>query len=185
MTEANKTAPPGDAPPVASSDDPRETGRQLRPGLWQTINERYPGSMITKESFVSLALLTKPLAQSRLTMISSCGVHLKTDRPLDVCHPFGDFNFRRVPSSATHNDLIIHQLKYPHDDADLDINVIFPIERLQELVGEGRLSALTDHFFSFIGYNMDPEKFERTVARDIADAVADEERADVALLVPA
>ena len=43
---------------------------------------------------------------------------------------FGSAAFRR---SARHEDLIIHQLKYPHDDADVDINVIFPIERLQEL----------------------------------------------------
>jgi D-proline reductase (dithiol) PrdB len=120
-----------------------------------------------------------------MTLISSCGVHLKTDKSLDVCHPFGDFSFRRVPSSAKQDQLIIHQLKYPHDDADLDINVIFPIERLQELVEEKRLGGLTDNFFSFIGYNMDPERFEGTVARGIADAVVNEERADVALLVPA
>jgi D-proline reductase (dithiol) PrdB len=76
-------------------------------------------------------------------------------------------------------------LKYPHDDADLDINVIFPIERLHELSQEGILGGLTPNFFSFIGYNMDPGKFERTVAPDIARAVVDEERADCALLAPA
>jgi D-proline reductase (dithiol) PrdB len=165
--------------------DPRETGRQLRPGLWQTINERYPGSMIEKDSFVPLAKLRKPLSEARLTLISSCGVHPKTDPPLDVCHPFGDFRFRRVPSKLRHEDLVIHQLKYPHDDADLDINVIFPIERLQELASEGVVGGLTANFFSFIGYNMDPERFERTVVLDIAEAVASEEKADAALLAPA
>ncbi|MGA8452100.1 MAG: hypothetical protein WA690_10270, partial [Candidatus Acidiferrales bacterium] len=95
------------------------------------------------------------------------------------------FRFMRVPSGAKHDDLIIHQLKYPHDDADLDINVIFPIERLQELCEEGRLGRLTPNFFSFIGYNMDPEKFERTVAVGIAEAVVQEERADCVLLAPA
>jgi D-proline reductase (dithiol) PrdB len=165
--------------------DPREAGTQLRPGLWQTINERYPGSMIEKADYVPLAELRKPLSEARLTMISSCGVHAKIDPPLDVCHPFGDFRFRRVPSSARQQDLIIHQLKYPHDDADLDINVIFPIERLQEVVSDGVLGGLTQNFFSFIGYNMDPERFERTVAHDIAEAVLHEERADAALLVPA
>lgn len=165
--------------------DPREAGTQLRPALWHTINERYPGSMIRKESFVPQARLAKPLAASRLTLVSSCGVHLKSDQPLDVCHPFGDFRFMRVPSRAKHDDLIIHQLKYPHDDADLDINVIFPIERLQELCEEGLLGGLTPNFFSFIGYNMDPEKFERTVAEGIAEAVLHEERADCALLAPA
>jgi D-proline reductase (dithiol) PrdB len=174
MTEADRVAA-----------DPRESAKQLRPGLWQTINERYPGSMIEKDSFVPLAMLRKPLSESKVTLISSCGVHAKSDAPLDVCHPFGDFRFRRVPSNSRHEDLIIHQLKYPHDDADVDINVIFPIERLQELVSEGRLGALTVNFFSFIGYNMDPEKFEATVAHDIAEAVAEEEQADAALLAPA
>jgi D-proline reductase (dithiol) PrdB len=165
--------------------DPREVGTQLRPGLWHTINERYPGSMIRKESFVPQARLGKPLTASRLTLVSSCGVHLRTDQPLDVCHPFGDFRFMRVPSGAQRDELIIHQLKYPHDDADLDINVIFPIERLQELCQEGCLGGLTPNFFSFIGYNMDPEKFERTVAEGIAEAVVQEEHADCALLAPA
>ena len=177
MTAADKSTLP--------AADPREAGTQLRPGLWHTINERYPGSMIRKESFVPQARLLKPLAASRLTLVSSCGVHLKSEEPLDVCHPFGDFRFMRVPSRSKHNDLIIHQLKYPHDDADLDINVIFPIERLQELCEEGLLGELTPNFFSFIGYNMDPEKFERTVADGIAEAVVHEERADCALLAPA
>jgi D-proline reductase (dithiol) PrdB len=183
MTEVNR--PVADDPGQALPPDPREAGRQLRPGLWETINERYPGSMVVRDTHVPLAALAKPLSHARLVLISSCGVHRKSDRPLDVCHPFGDFDFRRVPSDATPADLTIHQLKYPHDDADRDINVIFPIERLQELVVEGVLGGLTPNFFSFIGYNMDPERFERTVAHDIAEAVALEERADVALLVPA
>jgi hypothetical protein len=91
---------------TSSAADPREVGTQLRPGLWHTINERYPGSMIRKDSFVPQARLEKPLRASRLTLISSCGVHLKTDQPLDVCHPFGDFRFLRVPSRATNEDLI-------------------------------------------------------------------------------
>lgn len=165
--------------------DPRETGHQLRPGLWQTINQRYPGSMITKPDYVPLARSSKLLNRSRVTLISSCGVHLKSDRRMDVCHPFGDFTFRRVPSGAKQSDLIIHQLKYPHDDADLDVNVIFPIERLQELEAEGLIGGLTENFFSFIGYNMDPERFEQTVAADIARAVCEVEHADVALLAPA
>jgi D-proline reductase (dithiol) PrdB len=175
MTEAAKTL----------SQDPRETGEQLRPGLWSTINQRYPGSMIKKEDHVPLARLAKPLKQCRLTLISSCGVHMKTDRPMDVCHPFGDFTFRRIPSAARHSDLIIHQLKYPHDDADLDVNVIFPIERLQEICADGLIGSLAPNFFSFIGYNMDTQRFEETVAADIARAVSDEERADIALLAPA
>ena len=183
MTVANKNGMTSSN--ADSAADPRQTGRQLRPGLWQTINERYPGSMIRKAERVSLARLAKPLPQCQLTLVSSCGVHLKSDRPMDVCHPLGDFTFRRMPSNARADELVIHQLKYPHDDADKDINVIFPIERLQELVDEGVIGGLTRNFFSFIGYNMDPDRFEATVAENIAHQVVATEHADAALLCPA
>jgi len=102
--------------------------------------------MIEKSDFVPLAPCRKPLSEARLTLISSCGVHSKSDPALDVRHPFGDFRFRRIPSSARHEDLIIHQVKYPHEDGDLDINVIFPIERLQELAGAGVLGRPYQEF---------------------------------------
>ena len=61
MTEADKPSASGVAPASAPAVDPRESGSQLRPGLWHTINERYPGSMIRKENFVPQARLAKPL----------------------------------------------------------------------------------------------------------------------------
>ena len=158
--------------------------KQLRPGLWETVNERYPGSMITKHDFVPLAPLKKPLSESRLTFVSSAGVQPKGTIPFDVVHPVGDYSFRRVPSDLTPADLEIHQIKYPTHNAHRDLNVIFPIERLQELVTEGVIGGLTPNFFSFIGYNMDPERLEAKLAEEIAKAVVADE-ADVALLCPA
>lgn len=157
---------------------------QLRPGLWETINERYPGVMITKEDFVPLARATKPLSQTRLTFVSSAGIQPKGMMPFDVVHPVGDFSFRRVPSAAKVSDLEIHQIKYPTTGALRDLNVIFPIERLQELATERLIGELTPNFFSFIGYQMDPDRFERTLAEDIADAVM-ADGAEAALLCPA
>lgn len=157
---------------------------QLRPGLWDTINKRYPGVMIAKDDFIPLAHLKKPLAQARLTFVSSAGVQPKGTMPFDVVHPVGDYSFRRVPSGARVNDLEIHQIKYPTKGAGRDLNVIFPVERLQELAAEGVIGALTQNFFSFIGYQMDPPTFERTLAEDIASAVV-ADGADAALLCPA
>jgi len=158
--------------------------RQLRPGLWATVNERYPGSMIDKADLVPLAPLRKPLAECRLAFISTAGVQPRGTMPFDTVHPVGDYTFRRVPSAARVEELEIHQLKYPTAGANRDLNVIFPIERLRELAAEGVIGGLTGHFYSFIGYNMDPERLERTLAEDIAAAVA-EEGADIALAAPA
>ena len=163
---------------------PSDEIRQLRPGLWETINERYPGSMITKEDFIPLARLKKPLSESRLTFVSSAGVQPVGTMPFDVVHPVGDYSFRRVPSDSKPSGLEIHQIKYPTHGALRDLNVIFPVERLQELAAEGVVGGLTENFFSFIGYNMDPERLERTLAEDIAVAVV-ADCADVALLAPA
>ncbi len=161
-----------------------ERRRQLRPGLWETVNERYPGAMISKTDTVPLARLDKPLADARLTFISSAGVQPKGTLPFDVVHPVGDYTFRRVPSDASPSDLEIHQLKYPTDGANRDLNVIFPIERLQALAADGLVGGLTSSFFSFIGYNMDVKRLEATLAEDIADAVV-ADHAEIALLAPA
>ena len=158
--------------------------KQLRPGLWATVNERYPGSMITKTDLVPLAKLKKPLSESRLTFVSTSGVQLKGTLPFDTVHPVGDYTFRRVPSNSKPSDLEIHQLKYPTVGADRDLNVIYPIERLQELVEEKFIGELAENFYSFIGYNMDAERLERTLAEDIAEAV-EAEKPDVVLLAPA
>ena len=170
---------------TATSDSPRVGGPgQLRAGLWSTVNERYPGSMITKDDLVPLAALGVPLSQARLTFVSTSGVQPRGTLPFDVVHPVGDYTFRRVPSDSRPADLEIHQLKYPTDGAHRDLNVIFPVERLQELAAEGVIGSLTPSLFSFIGYNMDPGLMERTLAEDLAEAVA-AENADLALLAPA
>lgn len=161
-----------------------KNGKELRLGLWETVNERYPGSMITKDDFVPLAKLSKPLSESRLTFVSTAGVQPKGSMPFDTVHPVGDYTFRRVPSNSKPSDLEIHQLKYPTFGAKKDLNVIFPIERLQELVKENFIGSLTENFYSFIGYNMDAERLELTLAEDIAEAVK-AENTDVALLSPA
>lgn len=166
------------------TDNSESATTQLRPGLWQTVNERYPGSMIHKDDFVPLARLRKPLSEARLSFVSTAGVQPRGTLPFDTVHPVGDYTFRRVPSRSKPDELEIHQLKYPTHGALRDLNVIFPIERLQEFAREGVVGELTANFFSFIGYNMDAERLEATLAEDIAAGVAAEEP-DAVLLAPA
>ena len=161
-----------------------EAHGQLRSKLWHTINDRYPGSMIEKRDTVPLVRLQKQLAECRLSFVSTAGVQPLGSLPFDTAHPIGDYSFRRVPSAARPAELTIHQIKYPTFGAHKDLNVIFPIERLQELAVEGAIGGLTEHFFSFVGYNMDPARVESDLAEQIAVAVVGE-HADIVLLCPA
>jgi len=158
--------------------------RQLRPGLWETINERYPGSMITKSDFVPLARLSKPLSRTRLTFVSSAGIQPKGTMPFDVVHPVGDFSFRRVRSASTISELGDPPNQVPDHGRAQGFERDLSIERLQEMTKEGVIGELTPNLFSFIGYQMDPPTFERTLAEDIANAVV-AEGAEAALLCPA
>lgn len=157
---------------------------QLRPGLWDVVNERYPGSMIHKETYVPLAELKKPIAECKICFVSTSGVQPKSSMPFDTVHPVGDYSLRSFSSQIDVNDLEIHQIKYPTHGANKDVNVIYPIERLRELEKEDRIGSLTENVFSFIGYNMDPPRLEQTLAEDLADAI-EAEAPDVLLAAPA
>ena len=58
-----------------------EAGGQLRPGLWETVNERYPGSMITNHDTVPLAPLPKPLSECRVGLVITSGVQPRDSLP--------------------------------------------------------------------------------------------------------
>jgi D-proline reductase (dithiol) PrdB len=161
-----------------------DQSKQRRPGLWEIVNERYPGSMIHNDSFVPMASLPKPLNECRLGFVSTSGVQLKGSMPFDVVHPIGDYTFRRIPSSTDTRELEIHQIKYPTAGANKDINVVYPIERLRELKSNGIVGSLTKNFYSFIGYNIDPQHLADSLASNLADAF-EEEQADIVLAAPA
>jgi len=93
--------------------------------------------------------LPKPLAACRLALVSTAGVHLRTDSPFDV--PHDDPTFRVIPSQATAADLAISHDHYPRDAAVLDLNVVFPLGRLQELAAAGVIGGLTPAHISFQG----------------------------------
>lgn len=79
------------------------------------------------------APLRKPLSESTVALISTGGVHLRTDHPF---HLNGDPTFRIIPKAARAADLAISHQAYGKTDALRDKNLVFPIERLRELESE-------------------------------------------------
>jgi D-proline reductase (dithiol) PrdB len=50
------------------------------------------------------------------------------------------------------DDLMITHNYYDHQDADQDINVVFPIKRLKEFEAEGMIGQVAPRHFSFMGH---------------------------------
>jgi D-proline reductase (dithiol) PrdB len=127
-----------------------------------------------------------PLAQSRVALITTAGVHLKTDRPFDMRDPAGDPTFRQIPADLAPGDWTITHNYYDHADADQDLNVVFPLERLRELAGLGEIGAVGADHFSFMGHILPPHihTLIHTTAPQVARRLK-QDGVDAAILTPA
>jgi len=132
------------------------------------------------------APLTKPLPGSVLALVTTAGVHCKSHEPFDMDDPDGDPSFRAIPTDIRNGDLTITHKYYDHSDADRDINVVLPIDRMRELVAEKRIGGLAPVAYGFMGHIDGPHV--RTLTENTAPAVARRlkaDRADAVLLTPA
>ena len=81
-------------------------------------------------------LAGKPLAERRVAIISTAGLHKRGDRPFRP----GDGSYRVIPAETLASDLVMSHISVNFDRTGFqqDLNVVFPIDRLRELVADGR-----------------------------------------------
>ena len=92
------------------------------------------------------------LNQAKVAIVTTAGVHLKNDIPFDMQDREGDATFRVIPSATKISELTITHDYYDHSDADKDINIVFPIERLAELSKEGFIGLVALAHYGFMGH---------------------------------
>ncbi len=130
--------------------------------------------------------LRKPLRESCIAVVTTAGVHLKSQPPFNMEDPNGDPTFRAIPSDVDHADLTITHKYYDHSAADRDINVVLPLDRLWELQKERFLGGIAPTVYSFMGHIDGPHL--KTLMEDTAPAVAEHlvrEGAEAVFLTPA
>ena len=130
--------------------------------------------------------LTTDVSQSRLALITTGGVHLRSQLPFDMLDPQGDPTFREIPQAAVPSDLMITHNYYDHTDADKDINIILPVERVDDLKQAQDIGAVNWRHFSFMGHII--KHHIDTLMHESAPAVAvalKKDEVDVAILTPA
>lgn len=129
--------------------------------------------------------LKRPLAQSRLALVSSAGFVLPGQTPFDDAIKGGDPSFREIPSDADPKSLIdTHRSQsFDHTGLQRDPNLAFPLRRVLELAQSQRIGAVNHRHFSFMGSIIAPGRFMRESAPVIASSLA-KDAVDVALLVP-
>ena len=117
--------------------------------------------------------------QRRVALVSTAGLHLRTDRPFSE----GSADFRIVPQEADSSDLVLTHVSVNFDRLGFteDPNVLFPVDRLKEMASDGEIAAVASEHFSFMGATA-PEKM-RPAVRKVAERLMRDD-VNVVLLVP-
>ncbi|MCA1844038.1 MAG: hypothetical protein LC792_12815, partial [Actinobacteria bacterium] len=78
------------------------------------------------------ATLARPLPEATLAVVTSAGIHCRDDEPFGREDP----GFRVIPSGTVAADLLQSHSSLAFDKTAFirDVNVVFPIDRLAELV---------------------------------------------------
>lgn len=116
--------------------------------------------------------LKRPLAACTVALVSTAGVHLKDDEPFAVFDEQGDWTLRRIPGDARTSDLTVTHTHYDTRDAEQDINVVFPLDRLHELASDGVIGRVSPLHFGFMGFIPDPAALVRDTAPQAARELA-------------
>lgn len=119
------------------------------------------------------------LAQRRVAIISTAGLHRRNDKPFS----WGSKDYRVIPGSLSANELVMSHVSANFDRTGFqqDLNVIFPLDRLRELAAERTIGSVADFHYSFMGATP-PQEME-PIARSLASLLK-RDHVDAVLLVP-
>ena len=130
--------------------------------------------------------LRQPVSKSRVALITTGGAHHRFQCPFDMHNPEGDPSLREIAADTPASDLTITHNYYDHTDADRDINIVFPLERLQWLHQFGEIGSVNQRHFSFMGHITGGAiQTLNEVSAPAAAAALKHDGVDVVLLTPA
>lgn len=133
--------------------------------------------------------LKKRLSESTVSLVSTAGVALKDDLPFDQererSNPWwGDPTFRVIPLGCTEKDVRLYHMHIDKRYGESDLNVVLPMQRLEELALQGVVGKAASQHYSIMGYQLDSEILEQQTAPKILDEMK-EQGVDGAVLIPA
>jgi len=94
----------------------------------------------------------KPLSNSVVALVTTAGIHHAQQQPFDMKDPDGDPTYRILDPETIGTDYRITHDYYDHRDAEKDINIVFPVDRLKQMKNAGFIGGLSKRYFGFMGH---------------------------------
>ncbi len=120
----------------------------------------------------------RPLAQSRVAIVSTAGLHRHDDTPFRG----GASDYRIIPGDISLADLRLSHVSTNFDRLGFqqDVNTVFPLDRLRELARDGVIGSVAKYHYSFMGAT--PPAGMEANARELA-GVLKGDKVDAVLLM--
>lgn len=145
--------------------------------------KKFETTKVTSDAFTKLS---KPLAECKIALVTTSGVHLHSQHPFNMADTDGDASYRKVPLEVDPAELTITHDYYDHKDAQADINVVVPYASAKRALSEGLIGGVLDHVYSLMGHIQGDHLV--TLKENSAPDIARELKAqgvDLAIVTPA
>ncbi|MFD1032381.1 glycine/sarcosine/betaine reductase selenoprotein B family protein [Metaplanococcus flavidus] len=129
------------------------------------------------------AFLQKPLHECKVALISTAGVHLKSDQPFDVDNPAGDHTIRIIPSDVSEQELTVTHIYFDTKFAKTDPTIVFPLQQLKDSAADGKIGVVSDVNIGLNGGILDTALVEKESIPRVEELFHND-GIDAALLVP-
>jgi len=134
---------------------------------------------------VPCAPLRKPIANSRVALVTTAGLVPPGAQPFNESIKGGDYSFRVIAASTDVQVLGEFHRSESFDHAGIakDRNVALPLDRLHELARGGEIGNVAPRHLSFMGSITAPGRLVKRTGPEAAQLLVEDE-VDIALLVP-
>src|SRR5438552_12117811 len=110
--------------------------------------------------------LRRELKDCRIALVSTSGAYVEGMQPFSE----NDLTFRLIPSDTDTKRIRFIPGHFDTSKGAEDANVMFPLDRLRDLVSSGEIRTLSEHQIS-MGLTTELRKLKETVSWEIAEAV--------------
>lgn len=124
----------------------------------------------------------RSLNKSTVAIVTAGGVHQRDQDGFNIADELGDLTYRIIPANVESSELMVTHHHYDHSDADKDINVVFPIDVLRDLVHSGFVGGLARKHIGYMGYTMQLKAMYEGTAPRIANEIDKGSGADAVIL---
>ena len=122
------------------------------------------------------------LSKATIAIVTAGGVHARVQEPFNIADELGDLTYRVIADDADTSGLMVTHHHYDHEDADADINVVFPLDVLRELETDKVIGGLARKHVGYMGYTMQLKAMYEGTAPEIANEIDRGSRADAVVL---